>query len=237
VTGTLKKTYDAVICDYGNTLVWYYTRDQWPAIREECIAEVAAYLNSKGLFEGDAGSLAERVRSEERIDSGEHRVVPLEERLVRIFSLERAALEADVAPAMCRLFMQPIFALARRHDDVLPTLNSLRERGLRTGILSNTPWGSPSILWREELDRHRLLSAVDAAVFCCDCGWRKPARQPFDLILEKLGVNADRSLFVGDDPRWDIAGPRAIGMEAVLIDRTGKNADAIHGLRELLDRL
>jgi len=99
VTGTLKKTYDAVICDYGNTLVWYYTRDQWPAIREECIAEVAAYLNSKGLFEGDAGSLAERVRSEERIDSGEHRVVPLEERLVRIFSLERAALEGDV-PAL-----------------------------------------------------------------------------------------------------------------------------------------
>ena len=231
------KKYDAVICDYGNTLVSYYTRDQWPAIREECIAEVAAYLNSKGLFEGDASSLAERVRSEERIDSGEHRVVPLEERLVRIFSLERDALEADVVPAMCRIFMRPIFALARPHDDVLPMLNGLRERGLRTGILSNAPWGSPAILWREELDRHRLLSAVDAAVFCCDCGWRKPARQPFDLILEKLGVTAGRSLFVGDDPRWDIAGPLAIGMDAVLIDRTGTNPDAIHSLQGVVARL
>jgi FMN phosphatase YigB (HAD superfamily) len=33
-------------------------------------------------------------------------------------------------------------------------------------------------------------------------------------------------VFVGDDPRWDIAGPRAIGMDALLIDRTGAAAGA-----------
>ena len=32
---------------------------------------------------------------------------------------------------MCRLFMQPIFARARRYDDVLPALTELRRRGLK----------------------------------------------------------------------------------------------------------
>jgi FMN phosphatase YigB (HAD superfamily) len=59
--------------------------------------------------------------------------------------------------------------------------------------------------------------------------------------MDKLGARPEECVFVGDDPRWDIAGPRAIGIEAVLIDRTGKMQDsgeaAIRDLRELLDLL
>ena len=42
-------------------------------------------------------------------------------------------------------------------------------------------------------------------------------------------------MFVGDDPRWDITGPEAIGMKAVLIDRTGRIDNSIHKLDEILD--
>lgn len=232
--------YDAIIFDLGNTLVAYYTRDEWPGVLAECVDGVAAWLRGRELLTVDAGELPRRVEAE-RGGPDDHRVVPLEERLVRIFDLGDVKLEADVMPEMCRLFMQPIFARARRYDDALPALTEVRRRGLKIGILSNSPWGGPAILWREELDRHHLLTAVDAAAFCRDCGWRKPAPQAFEHITGKLGVAADRCLFVGDDPRWDIAGPHAVGMHAVLIDRTGSAQAAgeavVRDLAELLREL
>ena len=56
---------------------------------------------------------------------------------------------------------------------------ALRSRGIKTAIVSNTPWGSPADAWRAELTRHGLLDKVDATVFCMDVGWRKPHRAPF----------------------------------------------------------
>ena len=108
-------------------------------------------------------------------------------------------------------------------------------------IVSNTTWGSPAILWREEIERLGLSKYVDTIVFCRDVGWRKPARQIFEFTLEKLQALPQYCIFVGDDPRWNLVGPRAIGIEAVLIDRRGATQDAgekpIKSLHELAGRL
>jgi len=230
----------AVIFDLGNTLVSYFTRSEWPGILAQAIEEVSTYLRSQGLFRVDPAELTDRVEAE-RPEPVDHRVKPLVGRLARIFGLSEPELGNGVAEQLCRHFMKPAFAVACRYDDTLPTLKAIRERGLRTGILSNTPWGSPPDLWREEVDRHGLTDAVDTVLFCCDVGYRKPARQPFESIMQQLGVSADGCLFVGDDPRWDIVGPRGVGMEAILIDRTGSEQDAdentVRSLTELLDRL
>jgi len=233
---------DAVIFDLGNTLVSYYTRSEWPDILARAIDEVTAYLRSRGLLRIGPAELPTRVEGE-REEPKDHRVKPLEGRLARIFDLSDGDLADGVAMEMCRRFMTPTFAVGRRYDDALPTLAALRQHGLRTAILSNTPWGSPAELWREEVDRHGLTEAVDAVAFCRDVGFRKPARQAFELVMKALGVTADRCLFVGDDPRWDIVGPRGVGMEAVLIDRAGSaqgdggGETRIHSLSELLERL
>ena len=52
----------------------------------------------------------------------------------------------------------------------------------------------------------------------------------FIHALALLGIEAGDALFVGDDPRWDVEGPRALGMRTALVDRTGRNPDALHGL-------
>ena len=228
--------YDAVIFDYGNTLVSYWSRREWQGLLARAIAEVAAFLSRRGLMQINALELPGRVEAE-RGESDDHRVVPLEDRLFRIFDLSAGDLGAGGVDRLNRCFLMPLFARAESCDDVLPTLSELRARGIKTAILSNSPWGSPAELWREELDRHGLAAAVDAAVFCRDVGYRKPAPQAFRFVLDKVGVAPERALFVGDDPRWDIAGPRAAGMDALLIDRTGENPDAIHGLRDVIDRL
>ena len=186
-----------------------------PALLDEAIGETAKFLASRsGVLRVSAEGIGPRVSAELR-EREDLRVKPLEERLARIFDLPRVDLDA------CRAFMRPLFARSRVYEDAPPALSGLRARGVRLGILSNTPWGSPAELWREELARLGLSGAVDAVVFCRDVGWRKPDPRPFEFICRKLSVAPKDALFVGDDPRWDIEGPRRLGMDALLINRTG----------------
>lgn len=207
-----------VLFDLGNTLVRYYTREEFPQVRQEAIAEVAAFLEDAGRLTVGEDDMWQRMM-EEDANPGSPKVKGLEGRLCRIFEIPES--ESDLVDGMCRSFLKPTFGRARVYDDVFITLNRLKADRVRTAIVSNTPWGSPAHLWREELDRLRLTRAVEAAFFCRDVGWRKPDRRVFDHVTGTFGVAPADCLFIGDDPRWDIAGPRAVGMPAVLIDRSG----------------
>lgn len=227
-----------VLFDLGNTLVRYYDRGEFPVILSEALERVASYLRASGLC---GSSLAEVITraDKENYEGSDHCVRPLEGRLSRIFELGNAVDAAHVG-CMCRQFMIPIFAKARVYTDTLDVLATLRAKNIRTAIISNSPWGSPSYLWREEIARHGLDAYVDEVIFCCDAGWRKPARQIFDHALAKLDAKAEECLFVGDDPRWDLVGPRRAGIDAVLIDRAGSGCTdppTVTNLRAILQWL
>jgi HAD superfamily hydrolase (TIGR01549 family) len=114
-------------------------------------------------------------------------------------------------------------------DDVLPTLETLRSRGLRLGLLSNTA---------RDLDlfvAHHGL-AVDAVLTSRAHGKTKPHEGIFRRMLELLGVDAEEAAMVGDTIEDDIEGARAVGMRAVLVDREGLHPGVpgrIDGLRAL----
>jgi len=217
--------------------VQYWARAEFPGLLRQAIGQVGEYLDSEGLLRVPEKVRWQRVAQEQGSDPT-HRVQPLRSRLRRIFEIDDRAPEA-LLREMCRRFMEPLFARGRVYPDVYATLAALRRAGLRTAILSNTPWGSPGWLWREEVVRLGLVSRVDLVVFCADVGWRKPAAPIFEYALSYFGVTPRETLFVGDDPRWDIAGPHALGIDAVLIDRRRVDTDAgaIHSLFELWDVL
>jgi putative hydrolase of the HAD superfamily len=221
----------AVLFDLGNTLVSYYQRHEFPGILEEAVNGCVKHLRDAGVWFREEG-LWDRVKEQDHESPG-HRVYPLEDRLGHMFGVR----DEETLDALCKAFTEPIFSLAVLYEDVKPTLGELRMRGVKTAIVSNTPWGSPAGLWRQELDRLGLSQLVDGAVFCRDVGWRKPDPRVFTHALALLGVEVGDALFVGDDPRWDIEGPRALGMKATLLDRTGRNPDALHQLRGLLELL
>jgi putative hydrolase of the HAD superfamily len=218
----------AVIFDLGNTLISYYSRQEFPVILREAIGNCIEELTSKGVVIPDDQRVWLRVKEQDHGSPG-NKVYPLSERLSTIFGVA----DTTMLDELCIEFMKPIFRAARLHDDAKPTLKSLRDMGVKTAIISNTPWGSPAHLWRRELRRHGLSELVDVAVFCGDVGWRKPDPRIFKHTLDRLGLEPGDCLFVGDDPRWDIDGPRAIGMDTVLIDRTRRNL-AVHTLDNVI---
>jgi putative hydrolase of the HAD superfamily len=171
---------------------------------------------------------------EEDYESKNYSVRPLENRLARIFQID----STELLNEMCRCFMQPIFSLRECYSDTLPVLHELKNKGFKTGIISNTTWGSPANLWREETKRLGLDELVYSIVFCRDVGWRKPAKKIFQYTLNKLNIKSNECAFVGDHPIWDIKA-RALRIKTFLIDRKGtiNHENTIKNLNDLLNRL
>ncbi len=122
--------------------------------------------------------------------------------------------------------------------EAAPLLKSLRERGIKTGLLSNTHWPRE---WHERwLARDGVLDLIDARVYTSDLEHTKPHPEAFRAVLGRLGVEPEAAVFVGDRPVDDISGAKALGMRAVLIPNSvvpghPVNPDArIHSLAELL---
>lgn len=228
----------AVLFDLGNTLVAYYRASDFSPILRESIDNICDLLAERKSVVVDRDRAFQHALQLNAEDPG-HRVRPLANRLVAIFA-EHVLSDSDLR-AMCNVFLGPIFRTGRVDAHALPTLAAIRRRGIRTAIVSNTPWGSPAEQWAQEIRRHGLTDAVDATVFCVDVGWRKPAPQIFQRALSLLDVEARNSVFVGDDPRWDVAGAERSGLRPILLDPRGAGSDApcpaIRSLDELLPLL
>jgi putative hydrolase of the HAD superfamily len=101
----------------------------------------------------------------------------------------------------------------RLGDSTHALLDSLRERGLKTGLVSNA--FDPGWLLHNDLERMGLAERLDVAVFSSEVGKRKPHRAIFETALERLGVAAERAVFVGDRREADIRGAKEVGMRTV----------------------
>ena len=115
------------------------------------------------------------------------------------------------------------------YDDALPVLDRLGEHGLLIGLLSNS---SRDL---HEFVAHHSLRA-DAVLTSHAHGKTKPHESIFRAMLELLGVGADEAVMVGDTVDDDVEGARAVGMQAVLLDREGRYPELegrLDDLREL----
>jgi putative hydrolase of the HAD superfamily len=63
-----------------------------------------------------------------------------------------------------------------------------------------------------------IAGHISEVVTSVDVGWRKPHPKIYAEALRRLGSTAREALFVGDTYLADYAGPRAVGIDALLID-------------------
>jgi putative hydrolase of the HAD superfamily len=94
-----------------------------------------------------------------------------------------------------------------------PLLESLRELGLKLGLVSNA--FDPGWLLHRDLEQMGIAQRLDFSVFSSEFGLRKPHPAIFERALEALGVEAEHSLFVGDRLYEDVRGAAEVGMTTV----------------------
>jgi putative hydrolase of the HAD superfamily len=117
---------------------------------------------------------------------------------------------------------------ARRLASHTPALlETLRERGLKLGLVSNA--FDPGWLLHRDLEQMGLAGRLDFSVFSSEIGVRKPHRAIFERALTVLGVEPEKALFVGDRLYEDIRGAGELGMTTVqaLWFRLDENPDGL----------
>jgi len=114
------------------------------------------------------------------------------------------------------------------YEDAEPVLARLRGAGLKLGLVSNTGRDLDAFV-----EHHRL--EVDAALASGAHGKTKPDPSIFLAVLDRLGVEPGQAAMVGDSIEDDVEGARALGMQAVLLDREGRCPDVVGRIESLAE--
>lgn len=123
----------------------------------------------------------------------------------------------------------------RQFDDVLPTFEALRAKGVACAIVSN--WDSRLPRLVEAMGWGQWFSFV---LTSAEAGVGKPARAIFELAVARLRCPPGDVLHVGDSIDDDARAASRAGLRGVLLDRGGSHADyapSVASLTELLELL
>ena len=112
------------------------------------------------------------------------------------------------------------FRELRPFEDVPEVLSGLKQRGLRSGVVTA---GVP-VKQAEKLVRMGVVEYFEPAwIFITDqMELTKQDPRHWREVLRRAGVQAERAAYVGDHPVNDIDPPNEVGMVTFLIRRGGK---------------
>ena len=110
----------------------------------------------------------------------------------------------------------------RLFPDAIPVLEALQRAGFKLGLVSNFEEWLERLL--ESLGVSRFF---DIQVISGVEGYEKPDTRLFKLALDRMNAEPETSVYVGDNPYFDIEPAESIGMFGVLIDRRARFPD--HG--------
>jgi putative hydrolase of the HAD superfamily len=144
----------------------------------------------------------------------------VERRVEHILTGLRIPFTADLKRSVISNFVNAFImdppALKEGVEETLEALNG----ECRMGIISDTGVTPGSII-RDHLEGHELLHYFKSTVFSDEVGYCKPDPKVFEKALNELEARPEEAVHVGDLLRTDIAGAKAIGMNAVWVSDTG----------------
>ncbi|MDH2392586.1 HAD family phosphatase [Streptomyces sp. HNM0663] len=188
---------EAVVFDYGGVLT--------TPVRDSIAAWLAADGIEPASFSRTLKTWLSRTSPDgtpiHRLETGELSVAEFDSLLAAELSTVHGG-PVDPVGVLGRLFA------GMRSDPAMYELaDDLRALGVRVGLLSNS--------WGNTYPRERIDALFDPVVISGEVGLRKPLAPVYQLTLERLGLPADRVLFV-DDAEPNVLGARAVGMQALL---------------------
>lgn len=210
--------YRAVLFDIGDTL-WHSADAPPPAeFRRIAAARAATFLASRGLSHKDPGQVARtawdaleramrRARSTDRVEPNYAEAARL--------ALSKAGLTLDLQQA--GELMETIYVSGEEggkaaYPGARDTLEALRSRGFRLGIVTNRAFGGTR--FRDDLRAAGLDVGWDAIVVSVEVGYLKPHRAIFEAALGALALHPAEALMVGNSLLEDVAGAQSLGIRA-----------------------
>ncbi|MGQ0792509.1 MAG: HAD family hydrolase [Deltaproteobacteria bacterium] len=130
----------------------------------------------------------------------------------------QSANDDEAALAMTSSHMEGIAAGVYFPEENREVLQKLSRR-YRIALVSNFDHAETAYSLLRKFDIERYFEQM---VISIEFGWRKPKPDIFRHALERLGVAAEDSVFVGDNFDADVRGSKSVGMDAVWINKFGE---------------
>ncbi|MDE7463940.1 MAG: HAD-IA family hydrolase [Clostridiales bacterium] len=196
--------YDIVLCDSDDTLLdfqkarSYSIRATVEKLRLPCSEEAA-----------DAAYKSVVCKVWKRLERGEITKSELETERFRMLG-EMLGISLDI-DAFNRVYIDEMRGTRFVRDGAIEFLNALRERGMRTYIITN------SFINMAEKRLEPLRPYVDGEFVSEAVGYYKPDKKYFDAVLGEIGVtDKSRVIVFGDSETSDIAGGVNSGIDTCL---------------------
>ncbi len=102
----------------------------------------------------------------------------------------------------------------RPMDGAIEALDAMKALGLRLAVVTN----GIAKTQREKIERFGLTERFEYVFIDTEIGYSKPDPQIFKYALDKLQLQPEEVWMIGDNIRWDVGGPQAVGITGVWIN-------------------
>ena len=214
----MPEPYDAVLLDLYDTIVW----SEWFRLRDAIAARIGDEMEADEL---------QRAFERTRPARGVGEFGSVEGDMAAVLQAAWVAYDATLVDELVELERAHLANGVHLYDDALPVLASLRERGVKTALVSNCSHST-----RPVVERLRLNTAFDQVILSFEARAMKPDPAIYRAALEQLdGVSPGRAVFVDDQPQY-CDGATAIGIDARLLLRANEDVpNDLHGLEVATD--
>ena len=208
----------AVLFDVGDTLWHSAAAPPAEVFRSIASERAGAYLAARGIPAQDPGALARKcwmaLEAAMRSARAGDRVEPDYAEVAR-----RAAAELGVTftGSQAADFMEAIYVSGAEGGkiafaDARTTLEALRGRGLKLGIVTNRAFGGER--FRKDLEDAGLDVGWDVVSVSVEVGFLKPHPALFEHALQTLGLEPAETVMVGNSLFEDVGGAQSLGIRA-----------------------
>jgi HAD superfamily hydrolase (TIGR01662 family) len=220
----LKLPFEVLLFDLGNTLL-YFDGD-WPEIVSyshgiliDTLVE-AGYRFDRSIF---AGEFTGRLK--EYYTNRETEFIEYTTEIILRDLLKKHGYE-NVPHEIIHNFLDSMYAVTQDHwiieEDAISTLEILKTKGYRLGILSNAGYDRDV---QTLVDRTRLRPFFEKIITSAAVGIRKPHPRIFRVAMDSFHTNPFQTLMIGDTLGADILGAFNAGLASVWIKRRANTFD------------
>ncbi len=206
----------AIIFDYYSTLIDIKTNEN----KEEVFLHLSLYLQYYGSnISGPILKAALAQEKERYLQASSERYPEVDLEIVFTRILEKEGLDNPfLVESCCKLFR----ALSRERLQLFPgslsVLREMKRNGYPLAVVSDAQKTFC-------LDEGRLLGLdqfFDHTILSTQFGFRKPDPRLFSIACILLNIPPAEAVYIGDDPEKDIEGAKQIGMQVILLRRSGE---------------
>lgn len=207
----------AVGFDLGETLFTYEdTPLNWSALYPAALAQTAGHcgLIIRQSEISAAATILTRYNTRLNPRTDEFPAQQIFREILAAWPGASQTLLESAIEAFFSFFQQRVVA----YPESSSVLRNLRQHGLRTGALTDAPYGMPRRFVQEDLAGTGLEPHLDAWLTSVEVGHRKPHPAGFAALAKALGIEIAELCYVGNEEK-DIRGAKSAGAKAILVDR------------------